>query len=99
MAKSLGTFKVGDYFSFYADMPEYKGKLEDVRSQVRSSSDELIADLDVELDENVNGRYIFSAGNIDWKTGKYSLDIETVTDGRKASSETFTVSIIKDVTR
>lgn len=99
MAKLLGQFKTGDYFSFYADMPEYTGLLENIKCQVRNSSDSLIADLDVAKDVDTAGRYIFSAGNIDWATGTYSLDIQTEVDGKRSSTETFNVKIVKDITR
>ena len=99
MAKNLGTFKQGDYFEFYADMPDYKGLLEDVKCQVRKSTGELIADMKVVKSADVEGRYLFSAGNVDWDTGTYVSDIQTSENGRLASSETFTIKVIKDVTK
>lgn len=99
MAKLLGQWKTGDYFSFYADMPEYTGLLEDIKSQVRKTSDELVADLTVTPDASIGGRYIFSAGIINWAVGTYNIDIQTTKDGKPSSTETFSVKIIKDVTR
>lgn len=99
MAKLLGQFKTGDHFAFYADMPEYTGELADVKCQVRNSADVLIADLTVTKDASIDGRYIFSAGNINWAPGTYVMDIQTTKDGLASSTETFSVKILKDITR
>ena len=105
--KTLGDFKKGDSFGFYAKMTDTDGSplmldVSKLQSQVRSSRNELYAELTITKHPTEVGTYLFEAQSVVTKLfpiTKLYLDIQTDTLGIISSTETFVINIIKDVTR
>lgn len=104
---SIGAFKRGDQFGFYATLKDGDGApltidATDVRSQVRDADDRLYATLDVRKHPDTVGTYLFSAeGTVTqrWPVATLYIDIEMTLDGAPSSTATFTVTVVKDITR
>lgn len=105
--QSLGEHKRGDYFSFYATLEDASGSpivldVADMSSQVRDKYGRLYNTLTITADPIVPGRYLLEAEQtLDWPVDKtLEIDIEMqVSPGKPLSSPTFTVLVVKDVTR
>lgn len=105
--KSLGIFKRGDTFAFYAKMVDEAGNpltldAEYLKSQVRDANDRLYANLVVSKHPTEVGTYLFqspSANTAVWPIGILYLDIQVDNSGVVSSTETFMVEIIKDITK
>lgn len=73
-----------------------------IRSQVRSSSDELVQELTVtKADQSTDpGAFVLSAGVIDsWPVDLLRCDIEFSEEGTVRSTQTFMIPVVEDVTR
>ena len=74
-----------------------------IASQIRDSSDNLLQPLTVTVTDAVNGEFSLSATPAEtetWDVEQYQCDIEFVEGGGEVnSSETFTINVIKDITR
>lgn len=106
--KYLKEFKRGDTFmmncylesSATTDFAGYQ-----IRSQIRDSSDVLIAELDVAINSMTSTSLNYSIGKNksftqSWPTGKHFIDIEfTDAAGVTTSSETMIQPVIADITR
>lgn len=110
--KSLGSFKRGDTFAFYAILKDKStGELIDVgaefiRSQVRSPQGKIYASLMVSKNSLVQGQYLFQTTNAvteKWPASENGvelhIDIEFVIDEVVSSTETFSVIVKQDVTQ
>ena len=110
--KSLGDFKRGDTFAFYANLKDKSTGLpidvgaEFVKSQIRSPQGKIYASLLVSKNSLVEGQYLFQASSIVTKTWPASvngvelhIDIEFIVDGKTSSTETFNVIVKQDVTK
>lgn len=108
--KSLGKFKRGDTFAFYAKLKDKNTgepvnvEAEKIKSQVRNSNGVLYAELEVtsHSDPEQLGMYLFKAPAIitkDWPSSTLYIDIEITDNDIIYSSETFSVTIVKDVTK
>jgi len=105
---SLGTFKRGDTFRFYNDITDENGiaiigAASKLKSQLRDSFETLIADLVITEDAVTAGRYYFSLPDTvdtnSWPISVFFLDVQyTSDDGTVMTSETVSVSVVKDVT-
>jgi len=74
-----------------------------ITSQIRSPDDSLLQALTVTVTDAVNGAFTLSATPAQtetWDNIQYLSDIEFVDGGGEVnSSETFTINVIKDITR
>lgn len=99
----LKDFKRGDTFLLYADITDfYDDPLSidatNLTSQVRTSNNELVAELIIEAGET-EGTYILSYDDTyDWPVGKLYMDIEVNNGGVRTSSPTMVIPVIRDVT-
>lgn len=104
--QSLGEHKRGDYFSFYATLKDAANNpivldVVNMESQVRDSYGNLYNTLTITAD-SVPGRYLLEADQtLDWPVDEtLEIDIEMqIAPGKPLSSPTFTVLVVKDVTR
>lgn len=96
--------KRGETFAFYANITDdagtpISGMADKLRSQVRNSLDELIAELTVS-ETQVSGQYLFETGPTDaWPVGDLYIDIRKDNGGRITSSPTFKIIVEREVTR
>ncbi len=108
--KSLGKFKCGDTFAFYAKLKDKNTaepliiEPDKIKSQVRNNNGVLYAELIVTShpDETQIGTYLFKAPAIitkNWPPSVLYIDIEIKDNDTVYSSETFSVTIVKDVTK
>lgn len=85
---------------FYADIKNDVGESMaglNLRSQIRTSDDTLIAELDV---TEADGRYVFKADSTDgWPIGTLYMDIRKEEDGETAISPTIKITVAKEVTK
>lgn len=100
---SIDPIKQGDTFQlngiFKIDGVATSLDLYTIKSQVRDSRDNLIAELSVTKDPSNTGYFSLSAGEIDWKPATYYCDIEFVDDDDFVrSSETFLIPVVKEIT-
>lgn len=107
--KSLGKFKRGDTFAFYAKLKDKNTgepvivSADKIKSQVRNNNGILYANLIVLENEGQPGTYLFRANaeiTKDWPpSSTLYIDIEITNEELVYSSETFSVEVEKDVTR
>lgn len=103
--KQLGEFKRGDTFSFYANIKDLDGKpitgaSEKLKCQVRDSLDNLKSELLITEELDTLGKYLFRATDTsNWPITTLNMDIQFNDEGIISSSETISVTVIKDVTR
>ena len=99
--------KRGDTFELSASL-ENEGTPVDltnftITSQIRDKDDSLLQPLTVTVTDAVNGEFTLSATAAEtetWGVEQYQCDIEFVEgSGEVNSSETFTINVIKDITR
>lgn len=69
----------------------------DIRSQVRSSTGELVQELAV-IKGSETGSFVLDAGVIDWPIDVLRCDIEFSDAGTVRSTETFFIPVEEDVT-
>jgi hypothetical protein len=95
----LPPIKRGDTFEFYADIAIPDGSTGIVsRSQVRDSQQNLYAEL-VIATTSVTNRYLLTATSTDaWPIGALYMDIEYTINGKRKSSETYTIPVEEDFT-
>lgn len=101
---SLGRFKRGDAFGFYAKMVDEAGApltldAAQLQSQVRDEAERLWADLTVAQHPDIVGTYLFTAlptVTVKWPLVTLFIDIQT---DEAHSTDTFSVDVVKDVTR
>ena len=103
--QTLTMHKRGDTWEYYAVITDGEGNpmpgiADKLKCQIRSSIDDLIADVDIEETDNL-GEYKLSVdGTDDWAVANKYMDIQyTDDDGKIVSSETLEIPIEKDVTR
>ena len=110
--KSLGNFKRGDTFAFYANLTD-KSTGEKItydvsafKAQVRNPQGKLYGTLTVAKNELVVGQYLFSTTSEVTSTWpatidgvELHIDIEITVNEVKTSSETFSVIVKQDVTQ
>ena len=100
---SIGTIKAGDTFGLLATINNEEnnlviGESANLKSQVRTSDDELIAELTVR--ETDDGTYLFEFEDTSlWPITILYLDIQYSKDGVVTSSNTLSVKVLKDVTK
>ena len=72
-----------------------------IRAQIRTSTDALVAEIDVTVTDVADGRYtLIAAGTDGWPLGVHRADIEYIDQaGRVISTETFWVPVERDETR
>lgn len=74
-----------------------------VAAQLRQSDDTLVQSLTVTVTDAAAGEFTITAANTetdDWPIAALEVDVEfTETDGSVSSSDTFTINVIKDITR
>ena len=98
------TIKRGETFAFYANITDDGGApviglADKLRSQIRTSIDELVTELTV-TESQVPGQYLFEAGPTDtWPVSTLYIDIRKDNNGRKTSSPTFKIICEKEVTK
>lgn len=110
--KTLGNFKRGDSFAFYANLKDTVTgdaidlPVENIRCQVRNASNKLYSTLSIHKDEIVAGKYLFYATREVTQTWPASItgvllyiDVEIIMNDVTTSTETFTVNILQDVTK
>jgi hypothetical protein len=109
--KTLGSFKRGDTFAFYADLKDKStGDIIDidaslVASQVRNANGKLFAELSVTKHATIPGRYLFqttAAVTSLWPASMDGvllyIDIAFIVDSVTSSTETFSVNVLTDIT-
>ena len=104
--QSLGSFKRGDTFSFVARLKDKTGAVvtlpaDKISCEIRTERYVLVAELTVTQHPTEVGSYIFTAIPFVTKTfplGVVLLDIEMNSSGEITSTETFSATIVKDVT-
>ena len=102
--KKLRPIKRGDTFAFYADIKDAEGSpieisAQNIRCQFRDNSDKLVSELTTSATDTP-GKYLFTEESTgSWPVGILQSDIELTIDGVITSSETFSISVEKDVTR
>ena len=96
--------KKGDTFAFTAAFEENSepvtGIAAKLKAQVRDPYDKLITEIAIAETETL-GTYLFTTEDTteDWPVGQIYCDIQ-LTDGEiVTSSETFSINLVKDVTR
>lgn len=109
MSKPVIDFKRGDSFDLSGQLLEEEGGAPisiagwSVRSQIRSSAGELIAELTTEITDPAAGKYSLTsppAETATWPVGNARMDIQfTDAGGRVMSTQTVTVRVEEDVTR
>jgi hypothetical protein len=101
------THKRGDTFELSCTL-ENEGSSVDITnftitSQIRQSDDTLLQALTVAKTDAANGAFTLSATAAEtetWAAANYECDIEFVDGGGEVnSSQTFTISVLKDITR
>jgi hypothetical protein len=101
------THKRGDTFEVVVDFT-LNGQVVDitgwqVRSQIRSATKTLLKELDIVRLNDVTGTFSLNATSSEteaWQPGAYDCDIEFIDQlGFVISSDTFSVSVIRDITR
>lgn len=74
-----------------------------VAAQLRQIDDTLVQGMTVTVTDAAAGEFTITAANTetdDWPIGNLEIDVEfTESDGSVSSSETFTIAVIKDITR
>ena len=96
--------KRGDTFAFTAAFEENSapvtGIAEKLMSQVRDPFDKKIADLQI-AETSTPGTYLLKTDEptADWPEGQIYCDIQYSENDVVTSSETFSINVIKDVTR
>lgn len=74
-----------------------------VAAQLRQSDDTLVQSLTVTVTDAAAGEFTITAANTEtdgWPIAALEVDVEfTETDGSVSSSDTFTINVIKDITR
>lgn len=74
-----------------------------IAAQVRRPDDELLQDLTVTKTDATNGAFTLGATAAEtetWEVVRYQCDIElTEANGEVNSTETFTINVLKDITR
>lgn len=104
MMQTFKTLKRGETFAFYANITDDGGApviglADKLRSQIRTSLDELVAELTV-TETQVPGQYLFEAGPTDtWPVGTLYIDIRKYNGGRITSSPTFRIVVEREVTK
>lgn len=101
------TFKRGDSFFVVATYTNSSDVPQDItsvgiKSQVRNSSDELLAELVVDKLDQITqlGKYTLATPiGYSLPTGRHKWDIQYTVAGQVQSTETIYVSIIEDVTQ
>ena len=105
----MADFKIkrGDYFELLV-VVSVDGALVDLtgwtaRSQARSSTDALVYEFPVAIPDPTNSTVYLTADQAiteGWAVGVIFCDVEVIDpDGRKTSSETFTIEVEKDITK
>ena len=110
--KTLGNFKRGDSFAFYANLTDKAtGDPIDIDAnlimcQVRNSTGKLYATLDVSKHAEIAGRYLFQTTRTVTSTWPASqmgvllyVDIQFTLNDVTSSTETFSVNVMQDVTK
>lgn len=98
-------FKRGDTFTLGCQFTTSKGVPVDltgytIRSQIRKSSGDLLAELTSEITDYIQGKYVLTNNTTtSWDIGKHHCDIEYSKDGTVFSTDTFVVEVIRDETR
>lgn len=100
------TVKRGDTLAFIVrrkneDGTPRTGEALKLKSQLRNQKDVLLAEFDI-TETVVPGDYLFKVDATEtalWITGTYNCDIQFKDGDIVQSSETFQVSVVKDVTR
>ena len=102
---NLGECKIGNTFSFYANIKDPKtnlpliGKASKLKSQIRDHLDNLMAELTI-TETDTQGQYLFSTNATDnWDIGICNVDIKYEENGIRSSTDTFQVTIIPSVTK
>ena len=102
---SLGECKIGDTFSFYANIKDPRtnlpliGKASKLKSQIRDHLDNLMGDLTI-TETTTQGQYFLSTNaTTDWDIGICNIDIRYEENGIRSSTDTFQVTIIPSVTK
>lgn len=105
MAAPVIRHKRGDTFDYEAALTEGKNGPPiditgwEIRSEIRSGSQQLIAELSVEIFDAVNGKYALTSGSTTgWPVGNAFMDVEYAENGKIKSTETISVQIIRDET-
>lgn len=110
--KSLGQFKRGDSFAFYANITDkatgnpVDTDVSNLKSQVRNPLGKLYATLTVSKSSTVVGRYFFQATKevtALWPASnngvELHIDVEISLVGVASSTETFSIIVLTDVTK
>ncbi|WP_289135580.1 hypothetical protein [uncultured Brevibacillus sp.] len=97
MARSLPSIKRGDTFCYYI---KWEGAvLSELKSQIRDGFDRLLADVTIEETGDLHTFKMSVPNTEKWPIGTLLTDIQRVVGGIIQSSETMSISVIKDVTR
>lgn len=101
--RSIGTLKQGDTFKFYATLTSagepLTGATESLKSQVRGNDDYLMAELTI-TETATSGQYElkYTGSTQNWSEGTCLIDIQRTDSGVVVSSETFSLTVVRDVT-
>lgn len=100
------TIKRGDTFALGVRLKDETGQpliltVDKLKSQIRDSSDNLIADLVITINPSAEGLYTFTASDTSTWTPNTTLylDVEMNIDGQIRSSQTVQIYVDKDITR
>lgn len=99
---TAGTIKSGNTLAFYIDLADgddpIVGASLKLSSQVRSSTDKLLADLDITEVEGAPGRYLLRAATDKSWTSPVFCDIQYADGGVITSTQTFQFIVEKAIT-
>jgi len=99
---TAGTIKSGNTLAFYIDLADgddpIVGASLKLSSQVRSSTDKLLADLDITEVEGTPGRYLMRAATDKSWTSPVFCDIQYADGGVITSTQTFQFIVEKAIT-
>lgn len=105
MATPILRHKRGDTFDYEAALTEGKNGPPiditgwNIRSEIRTGTQQLIAALTVEILDATDGKYALTSGSTTgWPVGNAFMDIEYSENGKIKSTETISVQIIRDET-
>jgi hypothetical protein len=106
MAVTVMEVKRGDTFSYAAAVtngkkgPPINISGWTIRSQIRTTTDQLLVELSVEMTDSVNGAYrlYYDGSTTAWPIGNANMDIEYTENGKVKSTDTVVIKIVKDIT-
>ena len=101
MAKQI-TFKRGDTFERYLDFADAAGDAvipDAIESEVRTKEGKLIDTMNIDTTDTPGRYHMYSYDTSEYPFGTLEMDIEITIDGKRKSSETYNIVVVRDVTQ